>query len=202
MQASPRRTDRSFVVPVVAVLLAALLGILVGRASVSAADRPERASTASSVAPTREGAARAAIGYLDALRWDVLVDDARRRRAIAARATPDAVAQLDAELAAPAEALRGAVTRPPIVARTAVLGYRVKLLHRGRAAVRVWGMALFGTGAYAPATQWSTSDLSLVWSGQRWLVDGAQSRGGPSPESSLATLARSDRTLREVRNVP
>lgn len=202
MSASRSRSGRRIYVPIAAMLAAALLGIFVGRASVSAADNEEHASKAATVAPTGGGAVRAAIGYLDALRWDVLVDTARRRRAIAARATPDAAAQLDAALAAPAEALRGTVSRAPVVARTAVLGYRLQLLPGGRAAVRIWGMSLFGTGSYEPSTQWSTSDLKLVWAGDQWLVDGVRSRGGPSPDSPLATLARSDRALQGVRNVP
>jgi hypothetical protein len=200
MRATPGRSDRRLSIPLM--VLAAVLGIVVGRASVSAADRPERPSRTTPVGPTGEAAVRAAIGYLDALRWDVLVDASTRRRVIAARATANAVAELDAQLAASSEALRGAVTRAPIVARIAVLGYRVKLLGSRSAEVRIWGMALFGTGAYPPATQWSTSDLRLVWSGGRWLVDGVRSRGGPSPASPLRTLARSDRSLREVRHAP
>jgi hypothetical protein len=203
MRTSRRRTDRRVAaVSVLVIALAALLGVLVGRASVSAADRPQQRGSEPDAGVTREAAVRAAVDYLQALRWDVLIDADRRRKAIAGRATPKAARQLDAELAAPAEAVRAAVTRPPVVARAAVLGYRVKLDDGGRAEVRIWGMALFGTGAYAPTTQWSTSDVSLVWAGERWLVDGVRSRGGPSPDSPLETLVRSDRALREVRHVP
>jgi hypothetical protein len=187
----------------VAVVIAALLGLLIGRVSAAPPDRPERESRAAPTAkPTRQGAVVAALAYLDALRWDVLVDDERRRRAIERRATAEAAPQLDAELAAPAEALRAAVTRAPVVARTAVLGYRIERFAGERASVRVWGMALFGSGAYAPTTQWSTSELQLVWSAPRWLVTGIRSRGGPSPDSTIRTLARTTRALRELRHAP
>jgi hypothetical protein len=186
---------------VTALAAAAIAGTLIGRATVSAADgvHPPRTSRA---APTRQAAALAAIGYLRALRWDVLVEDARRRRAIEERATAQGAPQLDAELAAPAEALRGAVSRPPIVARSAVLGYRVDRQDNERASVRVWGMALFGSGSYSPTTQWSTSDIALVWADGRWLVEDVRSVGGPSPGSGVRTLARASRNLREVRCAP
>lgn len=187
----------------VAILVSVLVGLVIGRAGVEPPQRPgEDARRIQAPAPTARGAVSAAIAYLDALTWDVLIDDARRRRAIRARATTAAATELDAELAAPAEALRGAVTRPPVVARSAFLGYRIARFDEHRASVRVWGVALFGTGAYEPTTQWSTSDIGLVWSRDRWLVDGIRSRGGPSPDSPVSALARRARDFREVRHVP
>jgi hypothetical protein len=203
-RAAAPRGARTLRYRVIAALLLAVAAFVVGRASVSPAERHRETDMrrTARAAPTERGAVRAAIGYLNALRWDVLVEDARRRRVIEARATPDAARQLDAELAAPAEALRGAVTRGPIVARSAVLGYRVARYEHQRASVRIWGMALFGTGVYEPTTQWSTSDIRLLWSTGRWLVDSVRSRGGPSPESPVSVLARRVRHLREVRHVP
>jgi hypothetical protein len=198
----PRSSMRRRLPVGVVVVAAALLGILIGRASVSNADRPAQASETQSESPSRRTAALAAIDYLAALRWEVLVDNARRRRAIETRATPPAAPQLEAELVAPAEALRGALSRPPVVARTAVLGYRVRRIDELQASVRIWGMALFGTGAFEPTTQWSTSDVALVWSGRRWLVNGVKSHGGPTPSTPVRALARATRDLREVRHVP
>jgi hypothetical protein len=199
---APAGTRRFLVVGVAAVAVAAVVGILIGRTSVSSADRPTRLSQRSSDAPTRRSAALAAIDYLHSLRWDVLVDATQRRRAIEAQATPQAAPKLEAELVAPAQALRAVISRPPIVARTAVLGYRVKRLDDSRASVRIWGMALFGTGAYEPTTQWSTSDVALVWSGRRWLVGGVESHGGPTASTPVRALARATRDLHEVRHVP
>lgn len=94
-----------------AVVGIALVGVFVGRASISSADRQEP-STRTAMAPTERGAVLAAMDYLAALRWDVLVDDAARRRVIAARATPDGIDDLDADLAAGADALREVASRP------------------------------------------------------------------------------------------
>lgn len=179
----------------------AILGFLFGRAS--AAPRSNAQSDAvAETRPTRAGAVAAATQYLAALRWNVLVDDQRRLRVIERHAVPEAASQLDAELAVLAEGLRAAVTRPPVVARSTVLGYRVGSFSERRAVVAVWGMALFGTGAYQPTTQWSTSTLELTWSRDRWLVAAVTSRGGPSPGSRVGTLASAARRFREVRHVP
>lgn len=184
-----------------AIVAIAILGVLVGRASSSAADRSERQPEAVAV-PVDNSPAAVAMGYLAALRWDVLIDDAERRRVIAEWATPEAAERLDADLAPGAEALRDAVRRQPVVARRAVLGYRVLPGTDGRIVVRIWGVALFASRLYEPTTQWSTSDLTMVRSGDRWLVDAVESRGGPSPRSALKELAHRARGLEEVRNVP
>jgi hypothetical protein len=184
-----------------AIITVAIVGVLIGRASISPAE-PARTSTAPRPLPTSRGAVIAAIEYLDALRWDVVVDDTERRRAIRERSTPKATEELDRALAAPAAALREATAAPPVVARTAVLGYRLFRSHDRRASVRVWGVAVFGTAAYPPATQWSTSDVELVWSDGRWLIDGLENRGGPSPSFGIRGLARRTQGLEEVRCVP
>lgn len=179
----------------------AVLGILIGRASASphAADRVAKNAQAQ---PSERGDVAAATRYLADLTWDVLIDDQRRRRVIERHAVPDAVAGLDAQLATVAEGLRAAVTEPPVVARSTVLGYRVEDFSPERATVSIWGMALFGTGAYEATTQWSTSRIELAWSGDRWRIASVRSRGGPSPDSKLKTLAAAVRRFREMRHVP
>ncbi len=161
--------------------------------------RPELAGVAT---PTRRGAVKAAVAYVNALGWRVLVDAEKRRRAIERRAVPEVAAELDAELAAPAEAVRAAVTRGPVLARSAFLGYRVDAFDGRVARVSLWGMALFGTGLYPTVTQWSTSHIRLVWRSDRWLVAGVRSRGGPSPDSRLRLLVRTDRRFQELRDAP
>ena len=201
MTAAPHAAQRRKHVALVAA--AAVLGLLVGRISDAAPrDRGPAASAAIAPSPSRDGAVLAALGYLRALRWDVLVDEQRRRRTLMRLATPEAVDSLDAELAAPAEALRGAVSEPPVVARPAVLGYRVVSWKQERATVSIWGMALFATGAYPAATQWSTSRVELVWSHERWLVAKVSSHGGPSPAAPMKQLVATARAHREVRHVP
>lgn len=146
-------------------------------------------------------AVAAALGYLDALRWDVLVDDERRRHVIDRLATPEAAPSLDAALAAPAEALR-AVADPPVVARTSPLGYRVERITNRSATVSIWGLALFATASHRASTQWSTSRLRLQLVDERWLVSDVRSFGGPAPDFPLRALAGADRRYRELRHVP
>jgi hypothetical protein len=187
-------------------LLVGLVVLLAGSVFIGwpgAGSSPRRSpQPASSPAPTADGAVTAALEYLAALRWDVLVDETRRKRIIDRRAAPQAAPELDAQLAAPSEALRAAVTDGPVIARTAVLGYRVDRFERRQATVSIWGMALFGSGAYRPATQWSTSRVRLVWRRSRWLIDGLKSHGGPAPDFPLRTLVRAGRRFRELRHVP
>ncbi len=66
----------------------------------------------------------------------------------------------------------------------------------------VWGMALFGSGAYEPVTQWSTSTFDLVWQATAWKLTAMRSRPGPSPNSSLTDLARYDGAFHAYRYVP
>jgi hypothetical protein len=165
---------------------------------------PQSECHARPVAPKVEserGAVQAAIAYLGALGWKVITDDVRRRDVIARRATPEAVQPLDAQLAEPAAAVR-AVAELPVIARRAVLGYRVDAFSGSQATVSIWGMALFATGVYDATTQWSTSRISLVWSSGRWLVSDVKSTGGPSPDTPLRALAAADRGFKELRHVP
>lgn len=194
--------SRSSIGQVGAIVAVAMVGALIGRASASVADPEHGQATSAESSATARSAAVAAIGFLDALRWNVVINETERPRVLSNRATSRAADELDGELVAAAAGLSEAVAESPVVARTAVLGYRVLHSDGRRASVRVWGFALFGTGSYEPATQWSTSDLELVWSYDRWLVDGVESRGGPSPSSGVHALARRARGLREVRDVP
>ena len=177
----------------------AILAVLIagGRPSPVAPSPP-----AAGARPTERTAVVAALAYLDALRWDVVIDDQRRLATISEYAIEDVAAQLDAELAAPADALRAAVSEGPVVARRAVLGYRLDRFSREEASVSVWGVALFATGVYEPTTQWSTSEIDLVWQAGRWRVSGVRSEGGPSPDSRLAVLAQETRDFRELSDAP
>lgn len=152
--------------------------------------------------PTKQGAVDSAVAYVMSLRWDVLVDDRRRKATIARLATPDAAPELDAELGKHLEPIRAAVATPPVVARRAVLGTSVNRFDPPEASVSLWGLAVFATGSYGPVTQWSASELALEWRGGRWRVAGVSSEGGPSPESSLNRLARADAEFEEVNRVP
>ena len=187
-----------------AVIATAVVALLAAVAAAGPGDRHARDAAVAPAAnePTAKTAVAAAIGYLAALRWEVLVDPRARRRAIAQHATAASVAKLVRQLEPAAEGLRAVTRRGPVVARTAILGYRIRSAEPTRVTVRIWGMVLFGTRTYRPTTQWSTSDIELVLQDERWLVEDVTSRGGPSPDDWLQPLVTRTRGLEEVRHVP
>jgi hypothetical protein len=94
------------------------------------------------------------------------------------------------------------VATAPVVVRRAFLGYRVARFTARLAAVSVWGMALFGSGAYEPVSQWATSTLDLVWQDRTWKVAAIRNRPGPSPQWSIAELAPGVASFEEYGHVP
>lgn len=205
---SPQR--RAWLTIALAVALFAL-GAIVGRASQPGvpAERTASPAPASRVAPrphaavrTPAGAVSAATAFLDTLRWDVLLDGARRRAALERFAARGASARLDARLSPGLPALRDAVSARPVVARPVPVGYRVRRFTARRAVVSVWGMALFGSAAYEPVTQWATSTLQLAWQRGEWRVAAMDSRPGPSPRWSIEELARGAASFEPYRHVP
>ena len=211
-RAGARRDARAATL-IAAALATLVLGAVIGRAT---APHP----VAPLVAPSRRsdearghalargsqrspaGAVATATGFLDALRWDVLVDDRRRSAVVARFATAGARAALEAAVARPVAGLRRAVAASPVVARPVFVGYRVARFTRRRARVSVWGIALFATGVYGPVSQWSTTTFDLARQDGSWKVAGLHSRPGPSPRWSLGELAREVAAFEEFGHVP
>lgn len=151
---------------------------------------------------TRAGAVAVATSFLDALRWTVLVDDRRRRAVVRRFGAAGAGPTLDVGVSQGIADVRQAVAVTPVVVRPAFLGYRVERFATRRASVSVWGMALFGTGAYEPVSQWATSSVELVWQRGTWKVASIRNRPGPSPQWSVSELARPVASFAEYRHVP
>jgi hypothetical protein len=151
---------------------------------------------------TRDGAVVVATSFLDALRWTVLVDDRRRMAVVRRFAAAGAGPTLDAGVSQGIADVRQAVAVTPVVVRPAFLGYRVDRFAARGASVSVWGMALFGSGAYEPVSQWATSSLDLVWERGTWKVASIRNRPGPSPRWSVSELARPVASFAEYRHVP
>ncbi len=187
----------------VAVLAALVVGLLIGGREVARSGQHRAAGPLpSALAPSKSAAVRTAVAYVMALRWDVLVDDQRRRAVVDKFAAADSADDLDADLAPNVQPVKAAASVAPVVARRALIGVRVDRFAPPAATVSLWGFALFATGAYGPATQWSTSRLDLNWEQGEWRVAAVTSRGGPSPESPLHALARADASFEEIRHAP
>ena len=211
----PRRTSHAgpplgALVVVCAVAVFAI-GAIVGRAT-SPDHLPGRRATVPASQPrtegshqsprTRIGAVAAATGFLDALRWTVLVDRERRLATVKRFAAVGASPSVEGQLTPGVRGVRDAVRTPPVVARPVFIGYRVRRFTPRRATVSVWGMALFGSGVYEPVTQWATSTLDLVWQDGAWKIAGMRGSPGPSPRWSIEELARDASSFDEYRHVP
>lgn len=151
---------------------------------------------------TRDGAVAAATAFLGTLRWRVLIDDARRLAVVKRFAATGATQALENVVSRGIDDLRRAVRSEPVVVRPVPVGYRVDGFSPPRAAVSVWGMALFGSRTYEPVSQWATSTIDLVWQRGAWKVAEMRNRGGPSPRWSIEELANGAASFDEYRHVP
>jgi hypothetical protein len=144
----------------------------------------------------------AATAFLDSMPWRVLISDERRRDVIRRLAVGTAQERLDGYLAQGVGDVRRVVRAAPVVARPVTIGYRVERFSGRRATVSVWGLALFGSAAYEPVSQWATSTLKLVWQRDAWKVAAIRNRSGPSPRWSIEELAAETASFRRYRHVP
>ena len=204
------RTGRGWVAIVAGVAAASFAaGAFTSRSTAPSGDGTvaERSVThlraaAPSAKPTTAGAVSAATAFLGALRWRVLVDDERRRAEIRRFGATGATRALENVVSRGIEDVRRAVRAAPVVVRPVPIGYRVDRFSPPRAAVSVWGVALFGSGTYEPVSQWATSTIDLVWQRDAWKVAAMRNRGGPSPRWSIEELADGAASFDEYRHVP
>ena len=152
--------------------------------------------------PTTHRAVAAATAFLAALRWRVLIDDKRRLSELRRFAATGATRALENVVARGMEDVRRAVRSAPVVVRPVPIGYRVDRFEPPRATVSIWGMALFGSGAYEPVSQWATSTVELAWQHGAWKIAAMRNRGGPSPRWSIEELADGAASFDEYRHVP
>jgi hypothetical protein len=212
-----------------AVLLALIVGVVVGRITAPEHSSKQPASQASDPGPfrsssgvpvgyahTQPGAVAAALNYGVVSARPEFLDAARRTATLRIIATP-AFARTFETKAAPglAAALRGPLGQglragTPTIYQSAPLAYRVVSYTPQRAVITGWGLALSGnTGGLAPQVDFQTATSTLVWSEDDWkLADGA-SVEGPTPAlaqdahpTSAAQFVRQLQTLRGVRNAP
>lgn len=132
----------------------------------------------------------------------MLIDDRRRHATVQRFASTGAAPALEAVVSRGIDDVRDAVRSAPIVARPVPIGYRVDRFAPPRAVVSVWGLAIFGTGAYEPVSQWATTTVDLVWQHGAWKVAAMRNRGGPSPRWSIEELAHDASSFEEFRHVP
>lgn len=186
------------------VLLALVVGLLIGRASApdSHATRPpgttagadgkaaRRVGTVPVGYPhTRAGAAAATLNGGAALGDPrVLLDPARRTRVLKLIATDryiktftgSGAAALDQARKAPLG--RGLADGAQTISLTSPLSYRVTSYDGDSARVVSWGVAVVGNDeGLAPSASWATTTTTLRWQDGDWKIDTAASADGPTP---------------------
>jgi hypothetical protein len=165
---------------------------------------------------TRNGAVAAAAGYAKVLSalW-FLTDAARRSRAVARMAAPEAVSGLQASQDAIAKniasgPLGAGLRRHGVVTllRTSLLGYQLRSYSPTQAQVALWALVLYGNdGGLAPQALYATSTLRLRWVGD-WKLVQVTTVPGPVPVQGQATpspaaeLIHADQTFKEFDDAP
>lgn len=144
---------------------------------------------------TPRGAVAAAAGYAKALSalW-FLTDAARRSRAVARMAAPEALGGLQVSQDVIARSIAsgplGAGLRRHGVAtllRTSLLGYQLRSYSPTQAQVALWAVVLYGNdGGLAPQALYATSTLRLRWVGD-WKLVQVSTVPGPVPVQGQAT---------------
>jgi hypothetical protein len=146
---------------------------------------------------TRAGAVAAATNYTAVLSSPLVFDDARRKRAIAMLAAPEAEAAL-AQAAERSTALLASALRLPkdggkeAMLRAIPVAYRVDRYDNNVATVSIWQTSLGGSTTGAPIQQsWGITTVDLRWVEGDWKQTRAVTTLGPVPlaDDALPTAA-------------
>ncbi len=185
------------------VLLAALLGLALGRATAPSAAAREATPTHDGALGTRAGvpvgfsrspagAAAAVAAYQRAFASPAILDPVVLRRRIEAIATPGYVAtmleanSLGRQRIAAGPIGRGLASGLQTLYAAIPIGYRIESFSARRARVLTWGFTLIGNAATAePAAYFGLAHTELVWTEDGWRI--AETRAGFGPTPRLAT---------------
>jgi hypothetical protein len=175
------------------------LGVLIGRASagnarpeVGAGPGPDRTEGGVPLGFRRsqEGAVAAASAFSRVVDAAVFATPAERRKALAAMTTDearqdviDATEQI-ARIVAKGYGLPRSGRK--VVARGALLGYRVVTYTGDAAQVELWAVGIAGrAGGPNPKGGWGTSTVDLRWVRDDWRLAGViKAKDGPTPEAT------------------
>jgi hypothetical protein len=185
------------------ILVALLLGLLIGRATAPTQSVPApvpaedggagtRAGVPVGFARTPTGAATAVAAYQRSFASPAILRPGVLRRRIEAVATPDYVAEM---LAANSPGEQRIASGPIGVGlgkglqtlyASVPVGYRIESFSPQRARVLTWGFTLLGNAATVePAAYFGITHTLLLWSEGEWKI--AETRAGFGPTPKLAT---------------
>jgi hypothetical protein len=152
--------------------------------------------------PSKTDAISLTANFLSAMNLRTLLSTRRRHSVLAVYADPAARPSLERLYDREYARVEASYSRPPRVARAALLGYRVDGLAGQVATISVWAASIGGSADYAPTSGWWTTTVDLAWTNQGWRVAGVKQEPGPSDDWPIGSLASEARTFHPFRNVP
>jgi hypothetical protein len=194
---------RSLALRAIVVVVALLVGWLLGRGAGQAGERstggdgaPEaihiRAGVPVGFSRTPGGAAAAVAAYQRAFASPAILRPGVLRKRIKAVATPDYVAEMLAVNSPGGERIAagpigvGLASGLQTLYSAVPIGYEVESFTPQRARILTWGFTLLGNAsAVEPAAYFGLSHTELVWSKDGWRI--AETRAGFGPTPKLAT---------------
>ena len=140
-----------------------------------------------------DGAASAAANYLGALAGPQLLDppayDALLRRMTTSEGYAELKRQADASRPQALQNLGiGGSPAPQLIVRSAPLGYRVDAYSPTQATISIWSVGVVGSSTTRPPdASWSTTTITLDWTGD-WRMSDYRTTSGPVPPESASQV--------------
>lgn len=145
-------------------------------------------------AHSTDGAASAAVNYLDALAAPQLLDPPVYDVLLRRMTTEDGFAQLKRQAdAGRPQALQnlgvGGSPAPQLIVRSAPLGYRVDAYSPAQATISIWSVGVVGSSTTRPPdASWSTTTITVDWQHGDWRMSGYRTAAGPVPPDSASQV--------------
>lgn len=141
-----------------------------------------------------DGAASAAVNYLDALAGPQLLDPSVYDALLRRMTTEQGFAQLKRQAdAGRPQALQnlgvGGSPAPQLIVRSAPLGYRADAYSPAQATISIWSVGVVGSSTTrAPDASWSTTTITVDWQDGDWRMSGYRTASGPVPPDSASQV--------------
>lgn len=141
-----------------------------------------------------DGAASAAVNYLDALAGPQLLDPSAYDALLRRMTTDDGFAQLKRQAdAGRPQALQnlgvGGSPAPQLIVRSAPLGYRIDAYSPAQATIGIWSVGVVGSSTTRPPdASWSTTTITVDWQDGDWRMSGYRTASGPVPPDSASQV--------------
>jgi hypothetical protein len=183
---------------VIAVLIALVVGVLIGRLTApNSPENPEgpranKAGVPVGYAHSPQGAIAAASNYLTFLGNPSSIDPRRLDAGLSQIAAPGSeqhMGQIRAVFSNGQQQLvqAGANRAGPLISQNKQLGYRLTRYGEDKATIAIWDLDLGGNASnLAPSAAFSTTTLDLQWANGDWKLVDYNDAAGPAPQVQQA----------------